>query len=101
MSGVARSAAWGVKPQTAAKTVPTGTAEAVVSATPTILATQGVVIQALSTNSVSVYVGPSGVTTSNGIELQAGRDITIPCRDPYDIFVISGSASQAVRILWV
>jgi hypothetical protein len=99
MSGHSRSATSGPKPQTATKTVPTGTAEAVTT-TPTILATQGVIVKALSTNTVTVYVGGSGVTTS-GFPLAAGEDVMLPVRDPADIYVISGSSSQVVRMIWV
>lgn len=86
---------------TTAKTVPTGTAEAVVSTSPANLATQGVMLQSLSTNTVSVYIGNSGVTTSTGTELQPGEEIVLPVADPATVYCISGSASQNLRVSWV
>ena len=76
------------------KTVPTGTAE-------TITSTQvihSVTIKALSTNTVAVYVGPSGVTVS-GFELLAGESVSLDVTNLATVFVISGSASQVVRYI--
>ena len=41
--------------------------------------TNGITVQALSTNSASVFVGGSGVTTSTGFELQAGQSVAFTC----------------------
>lgn len=85
---------------TTAKTVPTGSAEAIVSSTPANFASQGVLIQSLSTNTVSVYVGDSAVTTSTGIELQPGEELTLQVANPATIYCIAGSASQVLRVGW-
>ena len=77
------------------KTVPTGTAEAI--ATTQVI--HSVTVKALSTNTVAVYVGASGVTTSTGIELLAGESISLDVTDLATVFVISGSASQVVRYI--
>ena len=58
--------------------------------------TQGVIVQALSTNSVSIYVGNSNVTTSTGFELQPGQATSIAINNTNLIYVISGSASQGL-----
>ncbi len=41
--------------------------------------TNGILVQALSTNSASIFVGGSGVTTSTGWELQPGQCIAFTC----------------------
>jgi hypothetical protein len=41
--------------------------------------TNGIIIQALSTNSASIFVGGSGVTTSTGFELVAGQAMSFTC----------------------
>lgn len=77
------------------KTVPTGTAEAIASSQ----AISSVTVKALSTNTVSIYVGASGVTTSNGFELGASESISLDIDNLADVYVISGSASQEVRYI--
>jgi len=77
------------------KTVPTGTAEAIASTQ----AVSSVTVKALSTNTVAVYVGATGVTTANGFELLAGESLSLDIDDLADVFVISGSASQVVRYI--
>lgn len=61
--------------------------------------TQGIIIEALSTNTVSVFVGNSGVTTSNGIELPAGASVTLPINNANLIYVICASSSPVVT--WI
>lgn len=76
------------------KTVPTVTAETIGSQ-----ATTSVTIKALSTNTVAVYVGTTGVTTSTGFELLAGESVTLDVNNLSKIYVISGSSSQVVRYI--
>lgn len=71
-------------------TVPTGTSTALGSNT----LTQGVIVQALSTNTVSIYVGFSGTTVANGFELQPGQATSFAVNNTNLIYSISGSASQ-------
>ncbi|MEK7106550.1 MAG: hypothetical protein AAB895_04330 [Patescibacteria group bacterium] len=77
------------------KTVATGTATALASTQ----AINSVTIKALSTNTVSVYVGASGVTTSTGFELSASDSISLDVNDLATVFLISGTASQVVRYI--
>ena len=79
------------------KTVPTGTAEAIAASQ----AISSITIKALSTNTVSIYVGATGVTTSTGFELEAGDSISLDIDNSADVFVISGSASQVIRFIGV
>lgn len=58
--------------------------------------TNGVIVQALSTNTVSIFVGVSGVTTSTGFELQPGQATSVAVTNTSSIFAISGSAAQGL-----
>ena len=77
------------------KTVATGTATAIA----TTQAIHSVTVKALSTNTVAVYVGGTGVTTSTGFELLAGESISLDIDNLADVFVISTVASQEIR--WI
>ena len=79
------------------KTVPTGTAEAIT----TTQVIHSVTIKALTTNTVAVYIGASGVTTANGFELLAGESVTLDVSNLATVFCISGSASQVIRYIAV
>jgi hypothetical protein len=79
------------------KTVPTGTAEAIASSQ----AIHSVTVKALSTNTVAVYVGATGVTTSSGFELLAGESITLDVSNLASVFCISGTSSQVIRYIAV
>jgi hypothetical protein len=79
------------------KTCPTLAAEAIASSQ----AIHSVTVKALSTNTVAVYVGASGVTTANGFELLAGESVTVDIDNLASVYVISGSASQVVRYIAV
>lgn len=59
---------------------------------------QGITIEALSTNSLSVYVGASGVTTSTGIEIPAGAAMSFPASNSNLLYVI-GTTSD--KISWI
>jgi hypothetical protein len=82
-------------------TVPTGTSATITTTTTYRPALQGIIVQALSTNTATIFVGVSGVTVSTGIELQAGDRVTLPITDPRKIFSISGTASQKLRFMVV
>jgi hypothetical protein len=60
---------------------------------------QGVVLQALSTNTVSVFIGPSGVTSSTGLELPAGGSVTLPVNNTNVVYIVSASDSPAVTFV--
>lgn len=62
-------------------------------------ATRGVWIQALSTNTASVFIGPAGVTTGTGLELQAGDREFFPCDNANRFSAITGTATQNLRAL--
>lgn len=79
------------------KTAPTVTAEAIASSQ----AISSVTVKALSTNTVAVYVGATGVTTANGFELLASESISLDIDNLADVFVISGSAAQVVKYVGI
>jgi len=79
------------------KTAPTGTAQAIASSQ----AIYSVTVKALSTNTVAIYVGTTGVTTANGFELLAGESVSLDIDNLADVFVISGSADQVVRYIGI
>jgi len=77
------------------KTVPTGTAEAIASSQ----SIHSVTIKSLSTNTVSILVGASGVTAANGFELLAGESVSLEVSNLNLVYCISGSDSQVIRYI--
>lgn len=61
--------------------------------------TNGVIVQALSGNAASVYVGVSGVTTSTGFELQPGQAVGLVPTNQNVIYGISTNGTDGV--CWV
>lgn len=59
--------------------------------------TRGAWVEAVSANTASVYVGPTGVTTGTGLELQAGDREFFPLDNVNRIFAITGTATQNLR----
>ena len=51
----------------------------------------GIIIQALSTNLSSLYVGGTGVTTITGFELQAGQATSMAINDISVLYIIGTS----------
>lgn len=68
-------------------------------ALPVGVLTQGAVLESLSTNTVSIFVGGSGVTTSTGIELLPGGMLGVAIADTSDIYVVCASTSPVVTWL--
>jgi hypothetical protein len=68
-------------------------------ALPSGVITQGFVLQALSTNSVSVFAGGVGVTTATGIELPPGSAVSVLINNTNKIYVICASGSPVVTWL--
>lgn len=60
----------------------------------------GIYLQALSGNTVPVYIGGLGVTTATGFALAAGAiSNLIPVQDAADIYLIAASGSNEVRFI--
>lgn len=64
----------------------TGTAAALPSAS-----TRAVCVTALSTNTISIFLGPTGVTASTGLELQPGQATCQPVSNSNLIFVVAAT----------
>jgi hypothetical protein len=62
-------------------------------------ANAGLMVQAPSTNTASIFVGDSSVTTSTGIELEPGKGITLPLQDESAVYGIVASGTQNLRVL--
>jgi hypothetical protein len=60
---------------------------------------QGCWIQALSTNTVSVWIGTSDLTTSKGWELAPGASVFIPVSNMSAIYHISTTTEQKVNLM--
>jgi len=58
-----------------------------------------ITIKADDDNTDDVYIGKSGVTTSNGFRLRPGQAITIFISNPSVLYAISGSTGQKVHII--
>jgi len=89
-------------PQTQAdKSVSGSSAVQLVSSTPSVLARQKIVVQALAANTDKVRVGDANVTTTRGIELAAGDSVTFDgVQDPSKLYAIPISGTQTVVVCW-
>jgi hypothetical protein len=61
-----------------------------------IPAFNGMLIQAISTNAASVFIGGSGVTTSTGFELQAGQAVPFTAANINLLYVIGSNNTDKV-----
>jgi hypothetical protein len=75
----------------------TGTAAALANHT----VTQSLTVEALSTNTISVFVGATGVTTSTGIELPAGAAVTLPVSNSNVVFVVASTTGATVTYIGI
>lgn len=73
----------------------TGTAQPL----PATALTQGVILTAISTNLVSIFVGGPGVTPTTGDELTPGSKDGVAVNDTSDIFIVCVSGSPVVS--WI
>lgn len=46
----------------------------------------------------SIFYGPSGVTTSTGIELKKNQFVSIPAGEALSVYLISGSAGNIIIV---
>jgi hypothetical protein len=66
------------------------------AALPSQALTNGVVLTALATNNGTVYVGPSGVTSSTGYPLNAGQSVAYAVTNQSAIFIIGTNTTDKV-----
>lgn len=97
----------GANPATLSKSVSSSSTAVALAAASTATTTRraqsaGVLIKALSTNSETVYVGGSDVTTSNGYPLAASESVSLPIDDPSRIYIVgTSSTTVTVRAIYV
>lgn len=70
--------------------------------TPTVLALQGVTLQADPTNTGTVYVGLSTVASNLCLAaLAAGQSVLVPTNDPANLWVKGSATGQKVNQSWI
>lgn len=79
------------------QTTSTGTAVAISTSSLPLL--NGVIVQALAGNSGNVYVGATGVTTSNGFQLQPGQATSLAVNNLNVVYVIAATSGDGVCYL--
>ena len=62
------------------------------------VAFRGVKVRAASDNTISIYVGPNGVTPATGYELPKGEEIEIPV-NPSGVGVVAAPAANSIQTL--
>ena len=75
------------------------TGQQAVTATAAALATHEcvqIIVKALSSNSIPVYVGPSTVTASNGYELAPGDWVIVEVEKAEFVYVIAATTGASV-----
>ncbi len=96
-------AAYGATPHTGQATVTTSAAPLIAAASGSSQGTprcnSGLVLYARAANSVSVFVGASGVAASTGYELEPGKALSLDVDDPSKIYVICASSAPVVS--WI
>ena len=65
-----------------------------------VVCTQGVVIAALPGNAATIYVGNSGVTTSNGLPLPPGAAVILSVNNA-DLVYINGTSGDGVGFVGI
>jgi hypothetical protein len=72
---------------------------ATAAALPSAVLTQGVIITALSTNVISIFVGGVSVTDSTGVELQPGAALSVAISNLNKLYVIA--STTGATITWI
>lgn len=60
------------------------------------LVSQELTIKADLGNTITVYIGPSGVTTSTGFALTPGQVVTVSAASPSQVYVIASDDGASV-----
>lgn len=59
----------------------------------------GVIVQALSTNTTSIYVGTSTVSSANGFELQPGQSTSVGVNNSSAVWIVS--TTNGDKVCWI
>jgi len=65
----------------------------------TVTAAKSITVKADNDNTAAVYVGISGVTTSNGFRLNPGEAITLYIKNPSVLYAISSATGQKLHYI--
>lgn len=60
---------------------------------------KGVRIRAATANTTVIYVGPQGVSESNGYPLPGGEEVVIPVDNPSKVYVVSTPLSNSQQVI--
>ena len=60
-----------------------------------------VTVKSMDANTASIFVGVSGVTTSNGFELGAGESISLSVDNTNRLFVIASDINQKICVIGI
>lgn len=83
------------------KSVTGASAVQLVTATPSVVAKQKIIVQSKAANTDKIRVGDSNVTTTRGIELAPGDSVTFDgLQDPSLLYAIVLSGTQTVIVAW-
>jgi hypothetical protein len=69
------------------------------TALPNKVLTQGVILESLSTNTVSIFIGDASVTVGTGVELQIGAALSAAISNLDVLYVICASSSPVITWL--
>lgn len=61
----------------------------------------GATIRAGSTNTGTVYIGGTGVTTATGFPLTAGEALSLDVTNTNTVYVVGANTTDTVRYIWV
>jgi hypothetical protein len=64
-------------------------------------AARAVCVKAASSNAISVYIGPSGVSTSTGLELEPGDKVCAPVANSNVLYVVASTTGASVSFMGV
>lgn len=68
-------------------------------ALPAAVLTQGVILESLSTNTISIFIGGAGVTTATGVELQAGAALSAAVNNLDVLYVVASTTGATITWL--
>lgn len=82
-------------------TLTASTRAPLLAVSPASLAKQGLIVQAPSGNSGSIWIGDSTVDSTHGIELTAGQSVSINATDPSLVYAYATASGQRANFAWL
>jgi hypothetical protein len=99
LTGFPSSSAGGIVPVQVYGNTTLASGQQAVTATAAALTSQvskQACVHALSTNTISVFIGPGGVTTSTGLELVPDEAVCLPVANLNEIYVVASTTGATV-----